>query len=297
MNKLQVLLSGAFIVQLVLFSSLSTVEVSQSASTTAKIVSDVGRECVPSSVLETHSVSARVKHYGHTTPNMVQKRYVTNSQGFRDENYNKSKPPNTTRIILVGDSFTHGYGLERSDRYGDIVERKLNESLENRVQVLNIAKPGWGMPDYYKAIKQMGLEYNPDLIVVGFTAEDELQEKKKEAIKSEIKADYTSQNQNKLIRDSYQKFIESAHKNNSCILDSKRKIERLSEKEALDVVFYLLMPVDEEMKKLDMENSSNVVKAGLVGGKRLRFADGHYNIKGNRMLAKNLKQPLKNRIS
>lgn len=98
----------------------------------------------------------------------------TNSKGLRDEAFQKRPPPNTTRILVIGDSFTFGWGLESEQRYTEILERKLDQSPSSSVdyQVINAAVPGWGMKDYYTFLKERGVGYNPDIVVIGLKGRD-----------------------------------------------------------------------------------------------------------------------------
>jgi hypothetical protein len=93
----------------------------------------------------------------------------TNSEGMRDEEFRKEKPENTIRILVLGTSTTIGYGVNRSYTYPDILESQLNESYPyTDIQVLNAGSGGYGMKDYYVYIRERGLEYNPDIVVVSF---------------------------------------------------------------------------------------------------------------------------------
>lgn len=51
-----------------------------------------------------------------------------NSFGLRDRDYVDIKPSNTKRILILGDSFTHGDGVLQDDRaiFPEILEQQLN---------------------------------------------------------------------------------------------------------------------------------------------------------------------------
>ncbi|MCX8064863.1 MAG: hypothetical protein N3G21_06785, partial [Candidatus Hydrogenedentes bacterium] len=68
-----------------------------------------------------------------------------NSHGFRDYEFTKEKPPNTFRIIVVGDSVTFGWRQRLEDTYPKILEKKLNEVFSSRIkiEVLNFGVGGY----------------------------------------------------------------------------------------------------------------------------------------------------------
>ena len=54
-------------------------------------------------------------------------RYTKNKLGLRDHDYPKIKGENTTRILMMGDSFTFGQGVPRmEDTFPEIIENQLN---------------------------------------------------------------------------------------------------------------------------------------------------------------------------
>ncbi len=49
-----------------------------------------------------------------------------NSKGLREYEYDYEKPPNTYRILVLGDSITFGWGVAFEKTYSKILEKKLN---------------------------------------------------------------------------------------------------------------------------------------------------------------------------
>ncbi len=100
-------------------------------------------------------------HYGINT-------YV-NSIGIRDKEYTKKKPPNVTRIAIIGDSFTFGYGVENdSDVYSEVLEKKLGDNYE----VINFGMGSLNALDIYYVVKEKIIPYNPDVIIYGYFHND-----------------------------------------------------------------------------------------------------------------------------
>lgn len=101
-------------------------------------------------------------------------RIKTNSEGFRDIEHKLDKPKDVFRVLIVGDSFTFGLGVEGNQTYPKILEELLNEEGANRkfgYEIFNMSMPGIGTPKEFEII-QYGIRYNPDLILLGFFVED-----------------------------------------------------------------------------------------------------------------------------
>jgi len=92
---------------------------------------------------------------------------VTNSLGFRDVERSPTKPKGVYRIVALGDSFTFG-AVPRDQGYTAQLERLLIDRSRRSVEVVNLGIPGIGPAGYWWMLRQVALDYDPDLILVGF---------------------------------------------------------------------------------------------------------------------------------
>ncbi len=93
-----------------------------------------------------------------------------NSLGFRDEEVEFSKSPDTYRILNVGDSVVFGWEVKLEDSYGKQLEAMLNANDDGReYEVLNIGVPGWNIESARSFMEQEGLQYDPDLVILDIT--------------------------------------------------------------------------------------------------------------------------------
>jgi hypothetical protein len=100
-------------------------------------------------------------------------RVVTNALGFRDPRLPGPKPARTTRIVALGDSFTQGYGVEEEEAYPRRLERLLDaRGPGRRHEVINLGVPGACPLDYLAHLEEVGLAYEPDVVLVGVMAND-----------------------------------------------------------------------------------------------------------------------------
>lgn len=96
----------------------------------------------------------------------------TNSEGLRDAEHPVSKSKDTFRILILGDSITFGYGVKAEESYPKVLERLLNSEGTGRYEVINAGIPGYGTAQEYLYLRESGLKYEPDLVIVGFFGND-----------------------------------------------------------------------------------------------------------------------------
>jgi hypothetical protein len=92
----------------------------------------------------------------------------TNRWGMRDKDYEKTPPPNTLRIAVLGSSHVFGSGVANDETFESILERRLNQdtsgSLHKRYELLNFAVAGYSPLDTLVAFEEQALEFEPDYL-------------------------------------------------------------------------------------------------------------------------------------
>jgi hypothetical protein len=91
---------------------------------------------------------------------------VVNSLGLRDRERTLRPPPGSRRVLVLGDSFVYGLGVEAEDRFTDRLERACGPGVE----VVNAGVEGWGTDQEYLYLVSQGLELRPDVVVLGVCA-------------------------------------------------------------------------------------------------------------------------------
>ncbi|TDB64494.1 hypothetical protein [Arundinibacter roseus] len=96
-------------------------------------------------------------------------RIKTNEFSMRNEPIQES---DTTVILLVGDSVVLGGSLTDNDSLAStMLEKRLSQTLDRRVRVLNIAAGSWGPDNVAAYLKKYGL-FNADLICLVASSHD-----------------------------------------------------------------------------------------------------------------------------
>ncbi len=90
----------------------------------------------------------------------------TNSRGLReDESVGYAKPDGTTRILMVGDSFTLGYTVERGDTLSQLLAERMRAEGRD-VQVINAGTEGYSTDQEVIWLLNEGAKYKPDVVVL-----------------------------------------------------------------------------------------------------------------------------------
>lgn len=99
-------------------------------------------------------------------------KFITNSKGLRDtREFAYDKPPGTDRILSLGDSHTQGYEVRQEATFSAVLERYLS-SQGRKVEVLNAGVSGFSNAEQLAYLENEGVRYKPDLVVLGFFAND-----------------------------------------------------------------------------------------------------------------------------
>ena len=117
-----------------------------------------------------HTVTALVPNYeGYFNSGGRQTRFKTNSMGQRDREHTLQKAANTFRILVLGDSYVQGHGVEYEDMFATRLESHLAERYDSKkIEVIKAGVGGWGPVNELNYLKHYGIEYNPDLVIVCF---------------------------------------------------------------------------------------------------------------------------------
>lgn len=91
--------------------------------------------------------------------------FNTNQYGFRDKEWKIEKEDGMKRLIVFGDSYTEGDGVEQEYSFPSVLERKLNKS-NPKWEVFNAGVNGSDPFFYYKFLKYEIAKYQPDFILM-----------------------------------------------------------------------------------------------------------------------------------
>ncbi len=91
---------------------------------------------------------------------------VSNSDGFRNPR-EFGAPGNEKRLLIIGDSFVFGLGVNSKDRLTEVLETKISGW-----RVDNLGMGGWGMDLMLRALEKFGSKINPDIVILAVYTDD-----------------------------------------------------------------------------------------------------------------------------
>ncbi len=93
---------------------------------------------------------------------------TVNTKGYRDREHAIDTPPHHVRILVLGDSLTFGQGVADDEVYPRLLQCLTGPDVE----IISLAKNGWGTADQLAALRRDGLAYSPDIVMVGVVTND-----------------------------------------------------------------------------------------------------------------------------
>lgn len=92
--------------------------------------------------------------------------YTSNSYGARDKE--RTKESTERRVLVIGDSFVEGYGLDRRERTSDLLEQKTG------IEHLNFATSGhFGPTQYLLLYKHLAKQFRHDAVIIGLLPDND----------------------------------------------------------------------------------------------------------------------------
>lgn len=99
-------------------------------------------------------------------------RFTTQAAGYRAPRaYDQDAPPDTLRIVVLGDSFAADVDVTDDESWGMQIERALTESGLS-AQVLNFGVEAYGMDQAYLRWQHNARAYSPDIVIFGVQPEN-----------------------------------------------------------------------------------------------------------------------------
>ncbi len=100
-----------------------------------------------------------------------------NSDGLRDREHAKSKPANTLRIAVVGDSYAEAFQVEREKAFWSVLEARLRDCPANagrEVEVINFGVSGYGTAQELLTLREKVWGYSPDVVLLTVTTNNDV---------------------------------------------------------------------------------------------------------------------------
>ncbi|MDT7542127.1 MAG: hypothetical protein QOE33_2031 [Acidobacteriota bacterium] len=99
-----------------------------------------------------------------------------NSDGLRDREHAKQKPPNTFRIALLGDSYAEALQVPQEAAFWKVLEERLRACPAvgaREVEVINFGVSGYGTAQELITLRERVWAYSPDLVLLAITTNND----------------------------------------------------------------------------------------------------------------------------
>ncbi|MDT7602472.1 MAG: hypothetical protein QOF61_469 [Acidobacteriota bacterium] len=126
-----------------------------------------------------------------------------NSDGLRDHEHAKAKPPNTFRIALLGDSYAEALQVPLESAFWHVLEGRLRAcpALAGRdVEVINFGVSGYGTAQELITLREKVWDYSPDLVLLAVTTNNDITDNSR-ALKKTDEVPYFTLRDNQLTLD------------------------------------------------------------------------------------------------
>jgi hypothetical protein len=98
---------------------------------------------------------------------------TTNADGFRGPRYPREPEAGTVRIVGLGDSFMFGWGVGDREGFLPVLEELLEARYpDTRFEAVNTAVPGYNTVMQLETLRQKGLAWHPDVVVIDYVSND-----------------------------------------------------------------------------------------------------------------------------
>jgi hypothetical protein len=93
---------------------------------------------------------------------------TTNSYGFRDRERTARPAEGVDRVVVIGDSYVFGSGVQEPGTIHRALEARLAHlAPSRRWEVLNAGNPGWGLVTYFEVARRLARALHPRVVVIG----------------------------------------------------------------------------------------------------------------------------------
>ena len=89
-----------------------------------------------------------------------------NENGLRDRQHSYERQNDLDRILVLGDSFAWGYGVEEAERFSQLLEKSLG------VEVINAGVSGYSTDQELLWYQNEGIKYDTDLVILVIAGND-----------------------------------------------------------------------------------------------------------------------------
>jgi hypothetical protein len=100
-----------------------------------------------------------------------------NSDGLRDQEHAITKPGDTFRIAVIGDSYCEALSVSLEEAFWSVMGRKLQDcrdTASRKIEVINFGVSGYGTAQELLTLRERVWKYSPDLVLLAVTTNNDI---------------------------------------------------------------------------------------------------------------------------
>jgi hypothetical protein len=100
-----------------------------------------------------------------------------NSDGLRDQEHSLTKPPDTVRIAVVGDSYPEALSVSLEEAFWWVMGKRLQECNAfpgQKIEVINFGVSGYGTAQELLTLRGQVWKYSPDIVMLAVTTNNDV---------------------------------------------------------------------------------------------------------------------------
>src|SRR5215213_7066737 len=130
-----------------------------------------------------------------------------NSDGLRDREHTKTKPPNTVRIAVIGDSYAEALQVPMDNAFWAVMAEQLRQHCPRfagqQVEVINFGVSGYGTAQELITLRQKVWDYSPDIVLLAVCTGNDITDNSRILKKTDIPYFVYSEGQNLTLDNSF----------------------------------------------------------------------------------------------
>ena len=129
-----------------------------------------------------------------------------NSDGLRDREHSRAKPPNTIRVAILGASMAEALQVPIEKNFSSVLERELKSCRvfgDREVEVINFGVSGYGTAQELLTFRHRVAAYSPDVTILAFTPAHDVRNNSKELEPLKLSPFFSVQDGKLILDDSF----------------------------------------------------------------------------------------------
>jgi hypothetical protein len=94
--------------------------------------------------------------------------WSANRHGWRDREWEETKPEGSLRVAVLGDSYVEAMQVEDEKTFLNLAENQLTQSLGKPVEMMNFGRSAFTQTEQLLVLQREVLSFSPDLVVLFF---------------------------------------------------------------------------------------------------------------------------------